>query len=279
MSCNAPKLIPYVMCEYDRDLSVPAWTEGLQWYNGYLYESTGSPSGWSSKGSVAEWVTIDSSLQQLKLENGKATVEKRFSLPFKFFGEGLARVDDKLYQLTQDSATVLVYELEPLTQLPSLPRATQDVPRRWGLCFDSDSNLFYLSDGSATLKLYDKFEDIEQDLPVGKLPVSCNGDRVAYLNDLEYANSYIYAAVMEDERSNLIVKIDSESGKVVARIDTENLRERQKSPFAMDVNGIAFYGTDNEDEQDIFFVTGKFWSKIFEVKFIDPELAPDEPRA
>ncbi len=270
-ACKAPKLSPHILNEYDRKPNQLAWTEGLQWHQGYLYESTGSPTGVSGKGSNAPGLSIQSFLNQLKLAANAVTVEKSFSLPFKYFAEGLARDNNRLYQLTKDSATVLVYELEPLQQLRNLPTSTQGVARRWGLCFDQDKQMFYLSDGTATLKLYTKrqFEAFDLAEPAAKLRVSCNGKAIAFLNDLEFARGYIYAAVMEDENSNCIVKIDSATGNVVAQINAQNLRSRQQNTNAKDLNGIAHYRTDPEDGQDVFFVTGKFWSKIFEVKFLN----------
>ena len=276
--CNAPKLIPECLREFDRDPNQLAWTEGLQWYNGVLYESTGSPTG-PSGGSAR--VSVDSGMSQLELEGGSVKIKKRFSLPFQYFGEGMARNGDKLYQLAKDSETVLVYELEPFQKLPDLPRAAQKRNERWGLCFSPLSNVFYLSDGSSTLKIYakDQFEAPNFAEPVGTLPITCNTRPIYKLNSLEFANSHIYAAVMDGDQSNRIVKIDPTTGFVTAQIDASNLREclysektahleQDVNTQAKDLNGIAYQGTDPEDNQEVFFVTGKFWPKIFKVKFI-----------
>jgi glutaminyl-peptide cyclotransferase len=268
--CGAEKLIPDVVGEYNRNPNAFAWTEGLQWYQGNLYESTGSPTGNIPKGSKAPAMSIDSSLQRIKLEDNKVMVEQRFSLPFKYFGEGLARNGKMLYQLAQDSATVLVYELEPFVQLPALPRASKDVPRRWGLCFDAKRDIFYLSDGSENLQIYsrEQFECADLAVPIGHLEVTCDGLPMDQLNSLEFANGFIYAAVMNGDKSNRIVKINPINGFVSAQIDAKNLRELQDNPRAKDLNGIAFKETNAKNGHDVFFVTGKFWSKIFEVEFI-----------
>jgi glutaminyl-peptide cyclotransferase len=272
--CSAEKLIPDVVYEYNRNPKAFAWTEGLQWYRGDLYESTGSPTGNIPKGSHAPRVAIDSSLQRLKLEGNTVVVEQRFSLPFEYFGEGLARNGKRLYQLAQDSATVLVYELEPFVQLPALPRASQKVARRWGLCFDAMQDIFYLSDGSENLQIYlrEQFERVELAEPIGHLEVTCDGLPIDQLNSLEFANGFIYAAVMNGDSSNGIIKINPTNGFVSAQIDAKNLRKRQDNPRAKDLNGIAFKETNPKNGRDVFFVTGKLWSKIFEVEFI-PDLS------
>jgi glutaminyl-peptide cyclotransferase len=271
--CSAEKLIPDVVCEYNRNPNAFAWTEGLQWYRGDLYESTGSPTGNIPGGSHAPGVAIDSSLQRLKLEENNVMIEQRFSLPFEYFGEGLTRNGKTLYQLTQDSATVLVYELEPFVQLPALPKASQNVPRRWGLCFDAKRDIFYLSDGSENLQIYsrEQFERADLAMPIGHLKVTCDGLPIDQLNSLEFANGFIYAAVMDGDRSNRMIKINPTNGFVTAQIDVKNLRKRQDNPRAKDVNGIAFKEINTKNGRDVFFVTGKSWSKIFEVEFIpDP---------
>jgi glutaminyl-peptide cyclotransferase len=271
--CSAEKFIPHVVHEYNRNANALAWTEGLQWYRGDLYESTGSPPGNIPKGSHAPGVAIDSSLKRLKLEDNTVIVEQRFSLSFEYFGEGLARNGKRLYQLAQDSATVLVYELEPFVQLPALPTASQNVPRRWGLCFDAKRDIFYLSDGSENLQIYsrEQFERADLAMPIGHLEVTCDSVPIDQLNSLEFANGFIYAAVMNGDKSNRIVKINPTNGFVLGQIDAKNLRKRQDNPKAKDLNGIAFKETNAMNGRDVFFVTGKFWSKIFEVEFItDP---------
>ncbi len=269
--CSAEIFIPHILCEYNRNPNEFSWTEGLQWYQGSLYESTGSPFGAIPKGSHAPSpVSIDSSVQQLKLEDNTVTVEKRISLPFKYFGEGLARNGQTLYQLTHSSATVLVYKLEPLLPLPVLPHTSQGLPRRWGLCFDADHDVFFLSDGSSILQIYsrEQFEQTNLAEPIGAIEVKCDGKPIEMLNSLEFANGFIYAAVMNGDKSNLIVKINPNDGMVTAKIDVKNLRKCQDNLRAKDVNGIAFKETNTLNGNDIFFVTGKFWSKIFEVEFV-----------
>lgn len=260
--CNAPNLVPQILCEYNRKEYV--WTEALQWYQGYLYESVG--------------LSLDddlSMLTQLKLDamTKNVTVVNLISLPSKYFAESLARDGNTLYQLDKDSNDVLVYELEPLKRLPNLPHSSPKLPefKRWGLCYDPKLELFYLgSNGSNMLECYTKSE-LDSGKPNRYVSVMCGKQKTGGLNSLEFVGGFIYAAVMKGEDSNRIVKIDPSNGNVVAQIDAKNLRENQQNPKAKDLNGIAYYRTDLDDGQEIFFVTGKFWSKIFEVKFIATE--------
>ena len=254
---EVPTLVPRIVSEYERDGY--AWTEGLQWYGGYLYESTGL---------VQSNPSISSSLQQIKLEDGKATVEARLSLPAKYWGEGLARAGDKLYQLCLGQAAVFEYGLQPLTQSKKLKHITKGIKQRWGLCFDPVQGCFYLSNGSGTIRQYKHLTNLLEDKSAHTITVICNGHPVYYLNDLEFASGSIYAAVWVDERlkSVTIVQINPQTGNVEARIDASNLRNHQNSPDTHDLNGIAYYYTDT-DGQDVFLVTGKLWSKIFAVKF------------
>jgi glutaminyl-peptide cyclotransferase len=260
--CNAPQLVPYILCEYDRSEYV--WTEALQWYQGFLYESTGLASDDDFSG-----------LNQLRfdLEAKKVTVKKLIPLPSPYFAEGLARDGNTLYQLDKDTNDVLLYEVEPLKRLPNLPGTSPTSPeyKRWGLCYDSNSKIFYLgSNGSNVLECYTKSE-LGSGKPNHYMPVMCGKQKVGGLNSLEFVGGFIYAAVWRGEDSNQIVKINSSNGNVVAQIDAKNLRENQQNPEAKDLNGIAHYRTDPTDGQEIFFVTGKCWSKIFEVKFAAPE--------
>lgn len=262
---DAPILIPQIVHHFERD--EPVWTEGLQWYGGYLYESVGLDP--DDPGSI-------SLLQQIRLEYGMAVVQHWYELPQGFMGEGLTRQGKMLFQLSEVAAasgqpTLFQYSLDPLT--PATPRTYTTSPKsRWGLCFDPIHEHFYLSDGSGKLYVYEHLEDILTDDWVKTLSVKYNGHDINHLNSLEYANGSIYAAWWEQERiaAAAILQIDPHAGNVQARIDASNLRDLKKTPRAQDLDGIAYYYTDNTDGRDVFLVTGKRWQSIFAVKFIDP---------
>lgn len=252
------ELVPDILAVYRRD--PPVWTQGLQWYGGFLYESAGAqrPN------------TTPSVINQLRL-GSKLTVEKNFALPSEYFAEGLARDGTRLYQLTLDFPNVFVYELEPeFKPLYALPSSAQGIAQRWGLCFDPANEVFYLSYGTDELKLYTRQQFEARDLarPKSTLLVTCNGEPVSDLNGLEFANGFIYAASRKGEDSNWIVQICPASGEVAARIDADHLRKTQHNKEAKDLSGIAFYHTDPFDQQPVFLLTGKLWSLVFEVKFV-----------
>lgn len=267
MVCDAIELSVQVLGEYERSSGEYAWTEGLQWYEGSLYESTGAVSGRlgqaDGQGSI-----VPSGLYQLSLENGQATVKVCLHLQ-NGFGEGLARVGNNLYQLTERGSTVLEYTL-PLTSQSTptpLQKAVPEPSDRWGLCFNSDNNQFYVSNGGPAhqLWIYDQFADIFNDKQATTITVTCDGKPLPKgykLNDLEFASPYIYAAVITGGTgSSLILQIDPKSGEVKAQINASCLR-KNLNPDALDLNGIAYNNTS-----DTFFITGKKWSKIFEVEF------------
>lgn len=262
---------PQILQTYDRKLNQLVWTEGLQFYGGKLYESTGP---YRPDDRATETC---SSLQQLEFEEPtmEVVVRKRFDLPKPNFAEGLTRIDKTLFQLVKDDSGVLTYTLEPLEQASVRLGATPGVERRWGLCFDPKKMVLYLSDGTSTLKLYaqDQFTELKFTNLVGLLKVTLDGEPVGLLNSLEFANGFIYASETSNwEQSNRILKIDPNTGCVVADIDAQNLRDQLHSKEAKDLNGIAYAYSQIEDSAEVFFVTGKFWSKIFKVIFIQKDL-------
>jgi glutaminyl-peptide cyclotransferase len=263
----AQDFIPHILQTYDRKPNQLVWTEGLQFYGGKLYESTGP---FSPDDSATETC---SSLQQLEFEEPtlEVKVRRRFDLLKPNFAEGLTRIEKTLFQLVKDDSSVLTYALEPLEQTSVRLGATPGVERRWGLCFDPTKSVLYLSDGSSTLKLYaqDQFTELKFTNLVGLLEVTLDGEPVGLLNSLEFANGFIYACETSNwEQSNRVLKIDPNTGDVVADIDAQNLRDQLHSTGARDLNGIAYAHSQIEDGAEVFFVTGKFWSKIFKVQFI-----------
>ncbi len=212
-----------------------AFTQGLVFENGVLYEGTGIPGR--------------SELRTVELETGK--VLQKYKLPDQFFGEGITIFKDRIIQLTYQSNVGFVYDKESFELLREFSYSTEG----WGITHNGTHLI--MSDGTPMLYFLDpeKFKQInrmmvfEQDRPVWGL------------NELEYVNGEIYANVWPTDR---IVRIAPETGKVVGWVDMKGLLPPEDRDEEVDVfNGIA-YDPDNNR----LFMTGKFWPKLFEIKLI-----------
>ncbi|RYD55807.1 MAG: glutaminyl-peptide cyclotransferase [Sphingobacteriales bacterium] len=232
--------IPYqIVNEFPHDKA--AFTEGLQYVDGSLYESTG------------EYGSSD--IRKTELKTGKVLQSQK--LDDKYFGEGLTVLNGKIYQLTYKEKTGFVYNQATLKQLQTF---TFDTGEGWGMTNDG-ANIIY-SDG--TSKLY--FLDPATLKEVKRIDVNDSYGSVTYINELEYIKGYIYA---NQWQTDFIYKIDPASGKVVGKADLRNLRERtgipalgaggEDGPEVM--NGIAYDAAGNR-----IFITGKYWPKLFEIK-------------
>jgi len=212
-----------------------AFTQGLLLDGGHFYESTG--------------LYGESSLREVVPETGE--VVRELALPQEYFAEGLALVGDRLLQLTWSEGEALVYELDTFEQTGSLSYEGEG----WGLCYDGEA--LVMSDGSATLTR----RDPETFAVLDATEVRLGGEPVTMLNELECVNGFVYANIWQQDT---IVKI-AEAGQVVQEIDASNLlsaEERaQLGPNAV-LNGIAY-----NPEKETFFLTGKLWPKVFEVRF------------
>ena len=228
-------LVPEIINTYDHDQN--AFTQGLLFANDKLYESTG--------------LRGRSSLREVDLNSGE--VIRSLSLSDKIFAEGLARVNEKLYQISWQSGKAFVYDLESFNKEKEFSYNTEG----WGLCFDGKD--LFMSDGSSTLfrRNPKTFEAIS------KLVVTLNNKKIDYLNELECVDGFIYANIWQTTN---IIKIDKKTGKVVSQIDAANLLAKSgatQDPNAV-LNGIAY----NPDSKT-FFLTGKLWPKLFEVRFVN----------
>lgn len=211
-----------------------AFTQGLIWHEGWLYESTGL---WG-----------ESSLRRTDLVSG--TVEARLDLAPQFFGEGLARVDTSLVQLTWRSGLAFRYDLTTFEAQGEDRFAGEG----WGLCNDGD--VLWRSDGSSRLHRH----DAASFSAVGSLEVHRSGRPVHLLNELECAEGWIYANILNSDE---IVRIDPGTGAVVAVIDASGLLGPRTRPGPL--NGIAY-----RPETGTFLLTGKRWPTLFEVTFSEP---------
>lgn len=221
-----------------------AFTQGLIYLNGHLYESTGL------KGR--------SSLREEDIETGR--ILKYQAIPSRYFGEGLTNCGNTLVQLTWQAHTALVYDLNTFRFLRSYHYPYEG----WGLTQDG-KNLI-LSDGSS--KLY--FLDPATFHEVRRIVVTDHGSPVDQLNELEYIHGEIYANIWH---ANRIARIAPATGNVVGWIDlTGLLPPGSVTDSEAVLNGIAY-----DSVHDRLFVTGKLWPKIFEIKLI-PETAPNRPK-
>ena len=212
-----------------------AFTQGLFYLNGYLYEGTG--------------LEEQSSIRKVKLETGEV-VERR-DLPGQYFGEGIVNWKDRLLELTWTTHVGFVYDL-----LSFQPKGQFQYPGEgWGLT--QDGKRIIMSDGSPQLRFWDP-ETLKE---LGRVTVTADGEPVKNLNELEWVKGEVYANIWQTER---IARINPSNGKVVGWIDCHNLLNPADRTDETDVlNGIAY---DAKGER--LFVTGKKWPKLFEIKLV-----------
>ncbi len=210
-----------------------AYTQGLVYENGFLYEGTGQ------RGS--------SSLRKIKAESGE--LQASLNLPPDIFGEGICIFGDKIIQLTWTSGIGFVYDKNSFKFLNKINYATQG----WGITTDSENLI--MSNGSNVLIFMDPDSYTEN----SRLEVYDDMGAVHKLNELEFINGIVYANIYTSDK---IAMIDPKSGKVLAYIHLDGLlKEEDRHPGLDVLNGIAY-----DVEGDRLFVTGKNWPKLFEIK-------------
>ncbi len=217
-----------------------SYTQGLEYYNGYLYEGTGEEG--------------QSHLYQIDLQSGKPL--KSFKLDDKYFGEGITILNDKIYQLTYRSQKGFIYNLSDFALIDSFRFVSKE---GWGLTNDG-TNLI-MSDGTHVLTWLNP-----DDFSVVKtLQVANNRDVITYLNELEYINGTIYANIYTTE---VIVEIDPVTGKILSEFNLKGILNMYKNEndTVNYMNGIAYDNNNNR-----LFVTGKYWPRLFEIKIIPSE--------
>jgi glutamine cyclotransferase len=208
-----------------------AFTQGLEYFDGFLYESTGRQR--------------QSTLRKVALETGKVVQSVR--LPDETFGEGLTIFHGKIYQLTWLDKSGFIWDLRTFRKLGRFSYSTEG----WGLTHD-DASLI-LSDGTNRLQYIDP-----NSFQVTKtLEVFAGSEAVTNLNELEFIRGEIWANIWHSSR---IARIDPKSGQVTAWIDLAAVAERDAHEQEDVLNGIAW-----DSGRQRLFVTGKNWSKIFEI--------------
>jgi glutaminyl-peptide cyclotransferase len=210
-----------------------AFTQGLLYLNGVLYESTG--------------LYGESSLREVDMNSGK--VQRLVPVPAQFFAEGLALLHGELFQLTWTNHECFVYDLATFKQKKEFSYPTEG----WGLTTDGQSLI--MSDGTPQIRFLDPATfEVKR-----AINVAGGGKPVGMLNELEYIKGEIFANVWT---SNYIVRIDPATGAVVGIIDlTGLLPPEDRAPDTDVLNGIAY-----DAAGDRLFVTGKHWPKLFEVR-------------
>jgi glutamine cyclotransferase len=214
-----------------------AFTQGLAYRDGVLYEGTGLYGG--------------SSLREMRLETGE--VVRSRGLPPQLFGEGIALFGDRLIQLTWRSGIGLVWDLRDLTVVGTFVYPTEG----WGIT--SDGHRLIMSDGTSTLR----FLDPGNFRVTGTVEVVTEGAPLSNLNELEYVNGLVYANVWETDE---IAIIAPETGEVVGWIDLSGLLTGEERMGADVLNGIAY-----DPESERILVTGKLWPKVFQIEVLARE--------
>ncbi len=219
-----------IVAAYPHDTN--AFTQGLVYHNGTLYEGTG--------------LLGRSSLREVEMETGK--VLRKHDLDDEHFGEGITLFDGRIYQLTWQSRIGFVYDEKDFRPISNFTYDTEG----WGLTHDGERLI--MSDGTPVLY----FLDPETLNVTGTINVSYEGKRLYQINELEYVNGSIYANVWQTDR---IAIISPEDGNVTGWIDLAGIRGEDTSGDVL--NGIAY-----DAEGDRLFVTGKLWSKLYEIDLV-----------
>jgi glutamine cyclotransferase len=229
-----PKILKFTLINtYPHDNK--AYTQGLEFYNGVLYEGTGQRG--------------ESTLRKTNYKTGN--IDLKIDLEPRFFGEGITFLKDKIYQLTWEETTAFVYDAKTLKKIKELPYAKKI--EGWGLT--NDGKYLYQSDGSE--KIY-KLNPEDLSI-VDYVNVYSKDTKVKALNELEWVDGKIYSNVYQ---KNAIVIINPTNGVVEGVVNLVELEEKTTPIAERDVlNGIAY-----NPETKTFFVTGKNWDKMFEIK-------------
>ena len=231
-------LIKYsIIAEYPHDTS--AYTQGLEFHNGKLYEGTGDYK--------------NSALQIADYKTGK--VERKHVMGTdSIFGEGITVFKNKIYQLTWRSHIVYVYDIKNIDK----PITTFKWPYKgWGLT-NNGADLI-ISDGSANLY----FVNPDNFKVKSTISVTDNAGNVNYLNELEYVDGFVYANVYESDH---IIKIDPSSGHVVGKIDLTGIIQKFAPGYIPEPNDEVLNGIAYDSTSKKMFITGKRWPKMFELK-------------
>jgi glutamine cyclotransferase len=224
-----------VVNTYPHDRS--AFTEGLVYEDGWLYEGTG--------------LNGQSDLRKVRLETGEVAQTRPIS--DTYFGEGITIFGDRIIQLTYQSHVGFIYDKASFEQIGEFHYPTEG----WGITHDGARLI--MSDGTATLHFLDP-QTLQE---TGTLDVYDNNGPVVKINELEYINGEVYANIWQ---TDVIARISPQTGQVLGWIDLTGLLSPEDRQPPVDVlNGIAY-----DAAGDRLFATGKLWPKLFQIKLIGP---------
>ena len=225
-----------------------AFTEGLFFFNGFLYESTGEEG--------------ESSLRKVEIATGK--VVQKFNLPREDFGEGIAQLNGKLFMLTWRQGLGRVFDINDFKLLKEFSYQGDG----WGMTTDGSS--LFMTQGTHVIKVVDP----ETLKPTKTIPVLReDGKPLMQINELEYIKGEIWANIWHSEdpdilgKPNYIARIDPTTGKLLGWINLDGISpDDVKRGQENTLNGIAY-----DAATDRIFVTGKNWRKLFEIKITPPK--------
>lgn len=211
-----------------------AFTEGLEYRGGFLYESTG--------------LEGRSTLSKIQLETGRPV--QRITLNPTLFGEGITILNEKIVQLTYKTELGFVYEQQSLKRL----RTFKYTGEGWSLTNDGEH--IYMDDGSSDIRVWDPVTLEEK----RRIHVHDGARKIENLNELEWVRGELYANIW---KTNRVVRISPSDGRVLGWIDLDGLLTPAESANVDVLNGIAY-----DSFGDRLFVTGKLWPKLFEIKVV-----------
>ncbi len=237
LSSIRPKLYTYKILEsFPHDIT--AYTQGLEFANDTLYESTGQYG--------------ESTLRKTNYKTGE--VFEKVSLPNTYFGEGLTILNNKIYQLSWREKTGFIYNLKTMEQTGTFVYG--ESKEGWGLC--NDGKYIYKSDGTEKIWKLNPNTLAEMDF----IEIFTNTSKIQSVNELEWVDGKIYANVYQQ---GSIAIIDPENGAVEGVIDLTDLKTKVTPHPRLDVlNGIAYKG-----EPNILYITGKNWDKLFKIEIVE----------
>ena len=236
LAANTAVVYTYkIIDEYPHDIK--AFTQGLEFYNDTLYESTGKR-GYSS-------------LRKIDYKTGE--IIENINLDKAFFGEGISILNDKIFQLTWRNKVGFIYDLKSFTKIDSFVYGNSK--EGWGLC--NDGKMLYKSDGSEKIWAINPKTLVEESF----IEVYTNKTKIIKINELEYVGNKIYANTWQSNREVGLI-INPVSGAVEGVINFSGLKNKVTQHNELNVlNGIAYHPL-----RKTIFVTGKYWDKLFEIK-------------
>ena len=237
LNSELPKVYTFkIINEYPHDIT--SYTQGLEFYNDALYESTGQ--------------LKESKLRKVNYRTGE--VVKNIDLADEYFGEGLTIMNNKVYQLTWQKGTGFIYDVNTFEKLSSFKYGNSK--QGWGLC--NYNNTIYKSDGTEKIWLLNAETLEEQEY----IQVYTNKGKIVGINEMEWIDGKIYANRYQKDG---VAIINPKNGAVVGVVDFKPLKRLVTQHKGLDVlNGIAY-----NPKTKTIFVTGKRWDKLFEVEIFE----------